>query len=969
MKKISFISLVFFFIALNGFGQNLYKKKIDFTPAVSVSEAKAIYLKSFNLNDDSALIEIQKNKDRTDNTHIKYQQFYKGIKVEYGTMILHLKNDLVYSINGELYNPSKLNITPNLSSDAALEKAISIIGAETYVWENQASKVSKPVEKPIIFPVISKDSYSLKLAYKFDIHATQPISRGHVYIDAKNGDLLFNQPIIKHFNRFKNTHATLTEKKALLNTSLSFNSVLATGSADTRYSGTQTIETRAEISGMFTLHDDSRNVHTYNAQNSPVDGTYQFSTVDFQDNDNNWTAAEHDNATKDNAALDAHWGAIKVYDFWSSLGRNSYDNSGAQIRSYVHVGTDYINAFWNGSVMSYGDGNDAFGWSPLTGVDVVAHEIAHAVTTWTANLVYARESGGLNEGFSDVFGAAVEFMAKGSGTDLNPNAEIWLIGEDIAPSPLRSMSNPKSKGDPDTYNGDNYIDATSNCIPVYSGPDYNDGCGVHSNSGVLNHWFYILVSGKTGINDAGDNYDVTGIGMLKAQEIAYLTLRDYLTPNSTFIDTRNAAIEVASALYGSNSAERLATQDAFYAVNLGDKFVPYATDLNVVEITDLVDITCGQAVQPKIKIRNSGAANAITSIQINYSIDGQAQTPVDWTGNLALDNEIEIALPSINQSIIKSYILDVEAVLTGDGDASNNNLTRTFRVNRDDPTPEQVNTFENFLVDYWLTYNEDNSSNLWTLGIPNKAKLNAVTSGTRAYVTGTNSDYPNDKKSYLISPCYDLSTISNPKLKFNMAFELEENYDILYVEYSTDLKNWTLLGKKSDPNWYNSDRIFESAEISDDCENCPGEQWTGSNNGFQEYSYDLSSLSSETNINFRFVFHSNSIVTDEGVVIDDFVIEESSLSVEDFGLKNSITVFPNPSNIGSFSILDKRLNSASIINLEVFDVSGKKLIAKKDIFNNNKNVFKLFTPNFSKGLYFLKLKSANGASTKKLIIN
>ena len=150
-------------------------------------------------------------------------------------------------------------------------------------------------------------------------------------------------------------------------------------------------------------------------------------------------------------------------------------------------------------------------------------------------------------------------MAKGSGTDLNPNAEIWLIGEDIAPSPLRSMSNPKSKGDPDTYNGTNYIDASSNCIPVY-GPSGNDGCGVHSNSGVLNHWFYILVAGKTGINDAGDNYNVTGIGMQKAQEIAYLTLRDYLTPNSTLtlriMDSSNVVLlHICSVLSTCSSSE------------------------------------------------------------------------------------------------------------------------------------------------------------------------------------------------------------------------------------------------------------------------------------------------------------------------------------------------------------------------------------------------------------------------------
>ena len=134
--------------------------------------------------------------------------------------------------------------------------------------------------------------------------------------------------------------------------------------------------------------------------------------------------------------------------------------------------------------MSYGDGTP----DPLTSIDIVSHEMAHGVTTWTANLVYARESGAMNEGFSDIFGATVEFFAKGTGTDTNPNAETWLLAEDFWPGGfLRSMSDPKSKGDPDTYNGLNYTDATNNCIPSSE----NDFCGVHSNSGVLNHWFYI----------------------------------------------------------------------------------------------------------------------------------------------------------------------------------------------------------------------------------------------------------------------------------------------------------------------------------------------------------------------------------------------------------------------------------------------------------------------------------------------
>jgi Zn-dependent metalloprotease len=967
MKKNYYLQLLFVFalsLPINLLGQvnnevsRAYHKNMKFTSSLTIVEAKENFINEFGLDESNTFVEYQTNTDKTGGLHQKFQQYYKGVKVEYGTMIVHSKNGIVTSINGELYNPVGLNLTSSLSSESALQKAISQVGAKNYLWNNAEMAKSIQYKKPegdlIIFPVIGKNEITLSLAYKFDIYATEPVSRGYVYIDANNGGFLYNEPIIKHFN---NTIKKISKAPIVIDkTKRSKTNLMVSGTADTRYSGTRTIETRAEVGGFYTLNDDSRNVHTYNAQNSPTNGTYQFTTVDFEDNDNNWTAAEFDNTARDNAALDAHWGAMKVYDYWANLGRNSYNDTGAEIRSYVHVGTDYFNAYWNGSVMSYGDGSP----NPLTPIDIVSHEIAHAVTTWTADLVYARESGAMNEGFSDIFGAAVEYFAKGTGTDANPNAETWLLGEDINYI-IRSMSDPNIYGDPDTYNGQNYTDATSSCIPSSS----NDYCGVHSNSGVLNHWFYILVSGKAGTNNAGDTYNVTGIGMSKAQEIAYLTLRDYLSPNSTFIDARNGAVEVASSLYGSNSAERKATQDAFYAVNVGDNaFIPFATDIKLVEFSDLVDITCGESIAPKIKVRNSGASNTISTIQVNYTIEGVAQTPFTWNGTLAVDGETEITLPTINETTIKSYNLVVETVVTGDGDSSNNSISSTFRVNREDNTPTEVNTFDNFLVDYWLTYNEGGGNNLWAIGAPNKTNLNSVTSGLNAYVTGTTANYPNETKSYLISPCYDLTTMNNPKLKFNMAFELEENFDIIYVEYSIDAINWTLLGSATDLNWYNSDRIFESGEIASDCQNCPGAQWTGSSNAFIQYSYDLSAFTSEPKINFRFVFHSNASGNDEGVVIDDFVIEEASLAVNDFDLlSQSISIYPNPSK----DVFTISWDSGSDIDIELFDLTGKKILSKKNIVGRS-NKHELDMSKFSKGFYFAKITIGEGSVTKKVIL-
>lgn len=126
-----------------------------------------------------------------------------------------------------------------------------------------------------------------------------------------------------------------------------------------------------------------------------------------------------------------------TYDYFlKNFGRNSFDGNGAKIRSYIHYRSNYVNAFWNGYVMTYGDGNGS-SWYPLTSVDICGHEVTHAVTTNSAGLIYRYESGALNESFSDIFGNAIEFYADSTQFD-------WGMGEDITSSGrgLRNMAKP-----------------------------------------------------------------------------------------------------------------------------------------------------------------------------------------------------------------------------------------------------------------------------------------------------------------------------------------------------------------------------------------------------------------------------------------------------------------------------------------------------------------------------------------------
>lgn len=577
-KKLIFFFIVFSLFIGQIYGQekdqklkakpNYLKKNID--KVYKTSEKDLLFKEHLQLKPQDKIVLITSENDKLGFTHEKHQQFYNDVKVEFSTPILHNKNGEVKSISGEFYQIEDLNTTPKISKSSAFQKAVSHIGATSYLWQNSTdSKLinyKKPEGELVILPGVLIDKKENRLAYKFDIYATKPISRGYVYVDAQNGEILFYNAIIKHANNL--IGVDFKDYKSKINSAKKEDNIMiaATGTA-TRYSGARTIETLSS-GGSYILSDNSRGngINTYDMNES----TNYNSAVNFSDNDNNWTAAEWDNAAKDNGALDAHWGAEMTYDYWlTKHGRNSFNNTGAAINSYVHYDAAYDNAFWDGSRMTYGDGssNGTVGngyFDILTSLDVAAHEIGHAICTYTADLAYQKESGAMNEAFSDIWAAAVEAYAA-------PEKSTWLIGEDIerrtTSVALRSMSNPKDEGQPDTYGGTNWVNV--NCgTPTQT----NDYCGVHTNSGVLNHWFYILSVGKTGSNDIGSSYSVSGIGIDKAAQIAFRLESVYLSANSTYADARTSGIQSAEDLYGVGSPEVIATTNAFYAVGVGSEY-------------------------------------------------------------------------------------------------------------------------------------------------------------------------------------------------------------------------------------------------------------------------------------------------------------------------------------------------------------------------------------------------------------
>ena len=195
-----------------------------------------------------------------------------------------------------------------------------------------------------------------------------------------------------------------------------------------------------------------------------------------------------------------------------------------------------------------------------------------------------------------------------------------------------------------------------------------------------------------------------------------------------------------------------------------------------------------------------------------------------------------------------------------------------------------------------------------------------------------------------------------------MAFDLETNWDLVYVEYSTDQgESWSLLGSADTPNWYNSSRIAGDG-VADNCFNCVGGQWTGTESALNQYSYALDAFSTEPSMIFRIVFGADQSVNQEGVVIDDFFVDGTALNTVNFEL-SQLAVYPNPSK----DVFYIQVQNNKPYDLQVTDVTGKRLFAKKNI--NPSTTYPLHMQGYSSGIYFLQIKVDNQQTTRKLILN
>ena len=466
--------------------------------------------------------------DRFGRTHVRLQQLYKGLEVDGRELIVHFGADGgVYEVNGDYLEGISLDTTPLTEAPGAT----------------------------LVVYCAGDDAAAARLAWKMRE------GKRDVFADARTGEVI-------HVRR-RAPHAQTTEIKS---DELPYDgdAVIQTASQMPFPEGTATTVTGAlpaqqggaVVSVGATLGTDGK---TYLATRnkagveiSVLDGLAapQFRKAALQAfllDDETWFEAFHENATftvytEDPAndpanALAIVYNIATVLDYYmAAFNRSSYDGRGGRVAAWRFWNEDindfdsgYENAFWSsmndGGAKTNGCfffGYDLTGVRSETSLDTCGHELTHGITSWSADLQYEAEPGALNESFSDIIGVACEFAAQPRAADPEnpkPGEADWLFDEDSGEA-SRSFANPQRFNQASRYKGRNWTDTTDVS-------EDNDNGGVHINSGVQNFFFYLLSEGGKGEND-GVKYDVQGIGLEKAVQIAYHALTAYCGPRTDY---------------------------------------------------------------------------------------------------------------------------------------------------------------------------------------------------------------------------------------------------------------------------------------------------------------------------------------------------------------------------------------------------------------------------------------------------
>lgn len=601
IKKSHTIFFLIFIVfgSLNLSGQNESKiptAKDLFIPPMEVKfeDFFNTYHITIGLSEESKMVYSWEGKSKFSQNHRRYIQNYQGYEVFGKTYILHGENGVVTHATGSIAKNLNIDFKSILSDDKIEQIALSHFNQdsefETYIYDNDENKINVHFDKKVIIDQSFPDnSNHYSLAYNVTLESTVELKKIQYFIDANTGRVIFEQSVICDFNG-------------------------ANGTAKTYHYGTVNITTDSIGPNEFVLRDPTRGKG--NTTSSERNGSLRV----LKSINNNWETSGH---PLEEVAFDAHYCTAKFYDFlMEHFEYSGIDGDGRSMNANVNInnGNDLVNAYWNGQSAFFGNGNCHY--HPLTTLSIVGHEFAHGITSTNSKLVYARESGALNEGFSDVLGKAFQLLEE-------PETFEWEVGHEIVADQFvrsfRSMSNPN----------------TFNAPKMYKGLHWRDGGGVHTNSGILNHWFYLLIEGGNGANESGEIFNINPVSIKDVLDIVFLCQTSYLQPNSTYNDMYDYSMLACSNIFGQNSPQYVSLNEAWKAVGL-----PYEID-----ISNYTDLSLG------ITITTSGTQ--YTCLRDEPLIIQATITNLGGT-TIAQGTELTIEFNESNVKVTKSFFLDVD---------------------------------------------------------------------------------------------------------------------------------------------------------------------------------------------------------------------------------------------------------------------------------------------------------------------
>jgi Zn-dependent metalloprotease len=693
--------------------------------------------------------------------HVRMTQVYNGLRVVGGDLRVHFNSSgIAYQVTGSYVK----DVTPELATKLTEDDAIAIAKSEL-VSRGFTQTVLQRAPEIVVYAI---DVPKPAISYEIILRTTDSVKGEEIFrcwIDARNGDVL---------NVISEIMTIAAPTSSGFSTTISGNLLTGEGGASVSLQGWK------ENFGNYYLYNKLNLWYIYNASSSSLYSdfnTYAFRPMAA------WGASD---PTEISAARNMDM--VQAY-FRNVHLRNSINGNGMYARADVHFGNNYVNAYWDGSKMVFGDGDGVTATS-LAVLDVAAHEVTHGITQYTANLIYANESGALNESFSDIFGTIIEFYAQSDGRIYYPNtisgAADWLMGEDCWKSSkaLRDMRNPSSTvtlasgaQQPSRYKGTYWY---------YGG---GDNGGVHCNSGVQNFFFYLLCEGGSGSND-GVSYSVAGIGMNNARQVAYRALTVYCTSTTDYAGVRDAWIAAAQDL---NPTWVTSVQAAWNAVGVGAV---------VAGVQSPSFSPPAGSYQSAINVTISSATAGAT---IHYTLDGSEPTELSPSYTTPLN-------------IRTRTILKAKAYKSGLQPSSTTSATYQF------------------LGTALYSFSMDSSpagwtaSGLWGYGPPTGRggahgypdPSNGYT-GVNVYGYNLGGDYQDNLAStqWLTTSALNLANASNVQLGFWRRLGVETpSYDHAYIEVSNNGTTWTRI-------WENTTEITDS-------------QWT-------YVTYDISTIADHQN--------------------------------------------------------------------------------------------------------------------------